>query len=275
MPWSWHADLDALIDWSRQNGFTAIDLLATGDRDLAKVIEAGLRVGSVDLPDWRGMLATDANRRKEAVARNSEYVRACGRAGRVNHFTLMIPEDKDLPRAENFSLMVESYRQLMPVFEEARAKLVIEGWPGPGALCCTPENLRAFFHECPSYNFGVNYDPSHLIRMGIDPIRFLQEFSGRIFHVHGKDTEIMTEELYEFGTELPPTFEKPIPWGHMHWRYCAPGHGTMRWRCAFSILHERGYKGCVSVELEDVHFNGAEDSEKKGLLVSGQFLSGC
>lgn len=46
--------------------------------------------------------------------------------------------------------MVESFGELVPVLEANDARLVIEGWPGPGALCCTPEGYRAAFKELPS-----------------------------------------------------------------------------------------------------------------------------
>jgi sugar phosphate isomerase/epimerase len=271
----WQRDLSSLLNWARDNDFEFLDLLATGDEEAAKVIHSRLRLGSVDLPDFSGMLSASSERRAEAVARNSAYIRACARVGRLNHFTIMIPEDKTLSRSENFGYMIDSYRQLAPVVEEAGAKLVIEGWPGPGVLCCTPETLRCFFHECPTYNFGINYDPSHLIRMGIDPIRFLHEFGSRVFHIHGKDTELLADELYDLGTELAPTFEKPPVFGGGHWRYTLPGHGQMRWSCAFSLLRERGYKGSVSIELGDARFNGSEEGEKEGLLLAAQFLSGC
>lgn len=271
----WNKDLDSLLQWSRDSGFQSLDLLATGETEAAKVLATGLRLGSVDLPDWDGMISPNPERRNQAIATNSAYIRACGKIGRMNHVAIMIPEDKTLPRTENFIFMVESYRQLAPVFEEARAKLVIEGWPGPGVLCCTPENLRTFFHECPTFNFGVNYDPSHLIRMGIDPIRFLQEFGARVFHVHAKDTEIRNEQLYDYGTEIPASFEKPPAYGGGHWRYTLPGHGTMRWQHALSILHDRGYKGSISIEMEDARFNGTEEGEKTGLLHAAQFLTSC
>ena len=122
---------------------------------------------------------------------------------------------------------------------------------------------------------GINYDPSHLIRQGIDPIRFLREFGGRVFHVHGKDTELLPENLYEYGHEQPPTFGKRFRYGAMAWRYTIPGHGVMRWSEAFGILEGLGYAGCVSIELEDANFNGDEETEKLGILQGIRFLSGC
>ena len=122
---------------------------------------------------------------------------------------------------------------------------------------------------------GINYDPSHLIRMNIDPLRFLGEFGDRVYHVHGKDTAILTENLYEFGSEQPPTFAKPAPYSGMHWRYTIPGHGVTRWVEVFRQLESRGYNGCVSIELEDANFYRQAEAEQAGILAGASFLTGC
>ena len=67
----------------------------------------------------------------------------------------------------------------------------VGGWPGGAphfaSLVCTPETVRSFIKDV-GPAAGLNYDPSHLIRLGIDPIRFLREFVGHVYHVHGKDS---------------------------------------------------------------------------------------
>ena len=271
----WQQDLDGLIAWTRENDLEAIDLNTDGDRTAKPVVDAGLRVGSVDLRVRNSMMSPDKAKRADAVAQNTDYIRGCASAGPINHFVVMTPEDPGLPRAENFGYAVESFSQLIPVLEESNSHLSIEGWPGPGALCCTPEAFRAFFKECPSKAMGINYDPSHLIRQGIDPLRFLREFGNRVVHVHGKDTEFLAENLYEFGSEQPPTFAKRIRYGSLHWRYTVPGHGVTRWGEVFRILEDHGYEGCVSIELEDANFNGSRDTEQFGILQGAHFLVGC
>ena len=236
---------------------------------------AGLKSGSVDLLEWQGMLSLDAGKRRATVARNRDYIEECAASGPLNHSVVMLPEDPDAPPQAVFEAMVESYTELAPALEASNAKIVIEGWPGPGALCCTPESYRAFFEACPSPALGVNYDPSHLLRMGIDPLRFLEEFIGRVYHVHAKDTEIFDELRYEYGTEQKPLFATAPGFGGPFWRYTIPGHGVMRWKRAFALLAEAGYQGCVCVELEDRFFNGSEETEKAGLLASRHFLESC
>ena len=220
------------------------------------------------------MISPDAATRSKAIDTNTDYIRACAAYGPVNYFLVMLPQKPELPRHENFGYMVESFGQLAPVLEEHDARIVIEGWPGPGALCCTPEGYRALFQAVPSKAMGVNYDASHLLRMGIDPLRFLREFGDRVYHAHGKDTDLLAENLYEYGHEQPPTFGKPISFGNMAWRYTIPGQGVVRWGEAFRLLQEQGYAGCVSIELEDANFNGATASEQLGILQGARFLAG-
>ncbi len=272
---AWSHDLTGLIAWAKENNFGALDVKG-GAEQVTAVSEAGLKVGSVDLPEWQGMLSLDADKRRDAVARNRDTIEAWAAArAPLNYFVVMLPEDPHAPPQEVFRAMVESYGELAEALEAHDAKVVIEGWPGPGALCCTPESYRAFFEACPSPAMGVNYDPSHLLRMGIDPLRFLDEFVGRVFHVHAKDTEVFDEARYEYGTEQKPLFAEKLRFGGPFWRYTVPGHGVMRWKRAFEMLAEAGYQGCVCTELEDRFFNGTEETEKAGLLASRHFLESC
>jgi sugar phosphate isomerase/epimerase len=269
----WHQDVPGLIAWAKANGIEGLDLGPDADVTGPQVKAAGLRIGSVDLRVWQGMLSPEAATRQQAVKDNAEHIARCAALGPLNHFVVMLPEQPERPRAENFGYMIESFTALAPVFERHAARLVIEGWPGPGALCCTPEGYRRFFEAVPSPAMGINYDPSHLLRMGIDPVRFLVEFASRVYHVHGKDTELMPEHLYEFGHEQPATFAAPLAYGGHSWRYTIPGHGQVRWGEILAGLQAHGYQGQISIELEDVSFNGTEAGEKAGLLAGAAFLS--
>jgi sugar phosphate isomerase/epimerase len=274
----WQSDLAQAATWTAANSFGAIDLPCDRIEDIKTLAKNGLKVGSVDLSAWGGfqaLLSPDSAQRSSAVKAAQATIEKGSAAGAGIFFTLMLPEKPELPRAENFKYMVESYTALVPTLEKCGAKLVVEGWPGPGALCCTPETYRSLFREIPSPVMGVNYDPSHLLRMGIDPLRFLAEFVDRVHHVHGKDTELNSENLYEFGHEQPGTFTEAAPFGGWAWRYTIPGHGVARWTPIFTLLAHAGYRGMVSIELEDMRFNGSEEGEKLGLIKSREYLQGC
>ena len=272
---AWQNDLSALAGWARDNQMQVIDITGNPGPGWKAVSQAGLRIGTADALDWKGLLSPDAGRRKDAVQANLQHARACSIAGAKLLFFVALPEKPELPRKENFGFLADSLSALAPELEKLGTTLAIEGWPGPGVLCCTPEGYRALFKAVPSPAIGMNYDPSHLIRMGIDPLRFLEEFADRVVHVHGKDTELLTENLYEFGHEQPATFASPIWYGGWAWRYTIPGHGQMRWSRAFEVLKNAGYRGAVCIELEDSHFNGTEDGEKSGLISGARFLAGC
>ena len=170
---------------------------------------------------------------------------------------------------------MESFSALAPVLEENNARLVIEGWPGRGSLVCTPETFSALFEQVSSKAMGITYDPSHLIRMGIDPLRFLRQFIDRVYHVHGKDCRILDENLYRYGREIPATYAPSYAYGSYSWRYTLPGHGLTNWIEVCTLLHDHHYDGAVCVELEDHYFDKTDEATQTGILLAANFLSGC
>jgi sugar phosphate isomerase/epimerase len=273
--WSeWQKDLDNVIDWALDNDLNVIDVGGDADQIAGQITTAGLKIGSADFKNIHSLISSDPGKRRETVELNKPYIQACAKQGIRNFFTVMLPEDPSKSRAENFGYMVAGLEELVPILESENSFLVIEGWPGPGSLVCNPEGYRALFQQVPSASMAINFDPSHLIRMGIEGIKFLNEFADRVKHAHGKDTQVYPEAFYEYGNELPPIFGKPHDFGAMSWRYTIPSAGVFRWQKGLEILREAGYKGAISIELEDENFNGTEEGEKKGILTGAQFLAG-
>ncbi len=274
--WSnWQKDLPALAVWAKDVGFEVIDLGHAAATDIGQVRTAGLEVVSVDMIDWSGLLSPDAGKRRDAIARNSAYLKDMAALGVRVFFMVAIPEDPSRPGKDNFDLAVASFGELAPLAESLGAVIALEGWPGGPSfanLCCNPETCRAIFREVPSRGLGINYDPSHLIRMGIDHARFATEFADRIAHVHGKDTEIISENLYEIGLYQQSIFRKPYFCGGFAWRYTIPGHGVTRWSHVLATLEKAGFTGVVSVELEDADYNSTEQGERTGLTAALRYL---
>ncbi len=271
-------DLKALSQWAKGSGFDCIDLGKATQEDIGALRGSGLAIGSADLLDFGNIMANDAGKRKDVIAQNVAYVKEASKAGAKVFFTCVIPGDPAKKRAENYALALECFAPIAKAADESGSAIAIEGWPGGAphfaTLCCTPETYRSFMKDLGSKAVGINYDPSHLIRLGVDHVRFLQEFGGKVHHVHAKDTEIMPEAVYEMGLYQDSPFAKPHGFGAHVWRYSIPGHGCTRWVEVFRILKAAGFKGAVSVELEDENFNGSEDGEKAGLLHSLAFLKG-
>lgn len=274
--WSdWQKDITGLLAYAKSAGFSVIDLSGNPVSDVKQATEEGFRIGSVDLQAWGSLTTADTAKRKEGLEKNEAHIAACSALGAKNFFAVILPDDPAKPRKENFELLVEGLKGLAPILEKYDSKLVIEGWPGQGALCCSPETYRAAFKAVPSKSLGVNFDPSHLLRMGIDPVRFLKEFVHSVFHVHGKDCFVYEDMIYELGTEQPAAFAEGHGFGAPTWRYTIPGHGNSPWPTLLGILNDAGYKGAVSIELEDENFNTGEAGEKAGLKHSAEFLQGC
>lgn len=273
--WSdWQKDLAPFLAFAKDADLACVDLGRNGDVEGAAVIAAGLRLGSVDLLDWDGLASASAETRTAAAARNAAYIQAAAKAGARNFFAVVFPDNAVKDRKAQYDHAVAGYSLLKDVLRDNNSYIVLEGWPGNNALVIAPESYRRFMADCAA-PIAVNYDPSHLIRLGIDPIRFLREFAPKVQHVHGKDTELYAENVYEFGNELAPIVGKSHGFGSYNWRYTIPGHGQMRWREAFGILAAAGYKGCVSIELEDENYNGTTAGEHLGIRVGAQFLAGC
>ncbi len=260
--------------WATAHGFNCIDVGANRLPQVPAFQQGGLPIGTIDLfgPEWFGMMSADAGKRKATVALAQKMIRDSAAAGVKLFFIVMLAEDEKLPRKETFGYMVETYGALRDVLKETKTKLSIEGWPGCNAQCCTPESYRAFLKEMNSPAYGINYDPSHLLRMGIDPLRFIAEFAPHVVHVHGKDTFIDAERLYNLGTEQAPVFAEGLPWGGPFWRYTIPGAGAAPWTKIFTVLKSANFGGYVSIELEDVDYNGTVDGEKRGFLAARDFL---
>jgi sugar phosphate isomerase/epimerase len=96
-------------------------------------------------------------------------------------------------------------------------------------------------------NFGFNYDPSHLGYQGVDYVKFLHEFSEKIFHVHMKDVgwSIVPAEAGVFGGHTE--FGSP----GRYWDFRSLGHGNIDFEEIIRALNRIGYKGPLSVEWED------------------------
>jgi sugar phosphate isomerase/epimerase len=197
-------------------------------------------------------------------------------AGARVMFLCLVPEDRTQKIADSLAVYRETFPAIAAACEAADVRIVFEGWPGPApsypTLGYTPETWRAMFAAVPSSALGLNYDPSHLVRLGIDYLRVLDEFKERIYHCHGKDTALLSEAQYRYG-HLPPALDKAPAFSEGAWRYCVPGDGVVDWGKIAFELSQAGYDGCVSIELEDARFWGSLEKEQQGITRAYQHLA--
>ena len=134
----WQKEIGALIQWAKANDLACIDLGKDADVAGKAGVHGRLRLRSGGPPPKQRLNPPHQATREAAVAENSRLIEKLAALGAINYFLVMLPEKPELPRAENFGYMVESFRQLAPVLEGSQARLVVEGWPGPCTFCCTP-----------------------------------------------------------------------------------------------------------------------------------------
>ena len=123
-------------------------------------------------------------------------------------------------------------------------------------------HFERIFEVLPADNFGLNFDPSHLYHQHIDYLGAVDQFAGRIFHSHAKDTEVNEWKKRWMGT-------LEGAW----WRYVIPGFGGIDWGCYVSALRRNGLADVtLSIEHEDSAF-GREEGFVKGLNYLRTFVS--
>lgn len=104
---------------------------------------------------------------------------------------------------------------------------------------------------------GANFDPSHTMWMGGDPLRSVDYLGEAIHHVHAKDTYLNADVL-AIASRLengPLDAVADRSWSHVTLGY---GHPESWWREFCYRLRMVGYDGWLSIEHEDVVIGRAE-----------------
>lgn len=291
-------EFDNIVLWAAKNNFQAIELAAwpvTSQRDFqARQIDPA-RLGKSEASRIKDLLArhnvtisalayydnnldADLRLRKERI----KHLRAVIKAGALLGVPLVgtfAGGRGDRTPGENMKEIGKVFREVTAFAADHGARLMIENCPMenwqrfglPGNFAYSPELWDALFTEVPAENFGLNFDPSHLYWLGIDPIAAAQEYARKIFHMHAKDTEILAADRQRFGV-----FGRqidPIPWQSGWWRYRIPGMGEIDWGRLIAVVQEHGYDYVLSIEHEDPVWSGSEEKIKQGLLLGRNHLS--
>jgi sugar phosphate isomerase/epimerase len=147
---------------------------------------------------------------------------------------------------------------------------VMEGWHPdgyPGNLAYSPELWEWMF----SLGLYLNYDPSHLCWIGIDPVAAVRPYVDRIPHAQAKDIELFPDRRNHYGY-YGKAVARDDPWDVGWWRYRVPGLGQVDWVRLIDALYEGGFDGVLSVEHEDPVWGGSEDRVEIGLEVAHRTL---
>ena len=144
---------------------------------------------------------------------------------------------------------------LIPYWKEAGAfaeahgvtKLAFEMHPGFSVY--NPETLLKL-RKAVGPVIGCNFDPSHIIWQGMDPVAAIRELEGAIYHCHAKDTKVDKYNTAKNGVLDTKHYGDEI---HRSWVFRSVGYGNdmQYWRDMISNLRLTGYDYVLSIEHED------------------------
>jgi sugar phosphate isomerase/epimerase len=146
---------------------------------------------------------------------------------------------------DGFNTIVKLWEPILDVMKENGVVFALEVHPGEIAFdyYSTEKLLKKFEHRP---EFGLNFDPSHLIWQGIKPDLFLKDFIHKVYHVHMKDAAVTLDGRSGL-------LGSHIDFGDLRrgWNFRSLGHGDVNFEEIIRVLNAYGYEGPLSVEWED------------------------
>lgn len=287
--------LDQIAEWAATQGFAALEVAAwprSVDRpyvaEHVNVREFSSRGADElnELFDRHGLTLSslayyDNNLHPDPEVREAvhEHVRACIDAAALAGIPTVgtfIGRDWTRSVSANMKQAEVIFRDHVDYAGEKGVKIIIEnctmeGWHPDGYPCnlaYSPELWEWMF----SLGLYLNYDPSHLVWMGIDPVAVIAPYVDRIAHMQAKDIEVMPEQRNRYGWPGVAVNRESDPWKVGWWRYRVPGRGEVPWSRVLDTLSEGGFSGVVSVEHEDPVWGGSSDKIKAGLQIARRTL---
>jgi sugar phosphate isomerase/epimerase len=173
------------------------------------------------------------------------------------HMLYSFPPVSDEMIEDGFKFFADMWNPILDVFDECGVKFALEVHPTEIAfdIITAKKALEAVGNR---EAFGFNFDPSHLHWQMVDPVRFIQEFPDRIYHVHMKDAAIQLDG-YSGILASHLNFGKP----GRGWDFRSLGRGGVDFEEIIRMLNQIGYQGPLSVEWEDSgmdRLHGAEEA---------------
>lgn len=191
----------------------------------------------------------------------------------LNNVNTFIGRDWTKTIEDNWDRFLKVWKPMVAFAAEQKINIGIENcpmlftndeWPGGKNLAHSPVIWRRMFNDITDKNFGLNYDPSHLVWQQMDWIKPVREFKDRIFHIHAKDVLLNRTALKDCGILATP-LKYHLP--------RIPGFGEIDWHKFVGVLREVDYRGPICVEVEDDTFGKTLDGRKLALKVAYNVLS--
>lgn len=161
------------------------------------------------------------------------------------HLLYSFPPVPESMLEDGFQQFADRWNPILDVFDECGVKFALEVHPTEIAFDIHTAQ-RALEAVGNREAFGFNFDPSHLIWQGVDPVEFIRAFPDRIYHVHVKDA-IVTLNGTSGILASHLNFGDP----RRGWDFRSPGRGGVNFEEITRALNVIGYQGPLSVEWED------------------------
>nr|WP_174826410.1 sugar phosphate isomerase/epimerase [Rhizobium ruizarguesonis] len=268
---------EEVVDFAASAGFDAIEIdvgghIKTPDRVEAAVALARSRNLFVSSITYFGnQLDADRAKRNALRERTAEFAGAIGQAG-VPIFVIFPGRDDTASDEANYDDFADFANGLIAQTQPYGLTFAIENWPGPkdNFIGTTPKGWQELFQRIGDPRFGLEFDPSHLIRIGVDPYQAMEAVKDRIAILHAKDTAINRESLQAVGYH-----------GKGWWQYKLPGLGLIDWPRFLRQASGAGFDRTLSIEHEDAAYGwpgkdlaARKDGERLGLNYLRNVLSG-
>ena len=206
--------------------------------------------------------------RSRAAAEMMDTARAANRLGvgvvngftgsSIWHYLYSFPPVSAQMIEDGYLDFARRWNPILDVFDEMGVRFGLEVHPTEIAfdIASAERALQAIGNR---KTFGFNYDPSHFGYQGVDYVKFIHQFSDRIYHVHMKDVWWSNE-----GTEAG-VFGGHTDFGDIRrqWDFRSLGRGNIDFEEIIRALNRSGYTGPLSVEWEDIGMDrehGAEEA---------------
>jgi sugar phosphate isomerase/epimerase len=156
------------------------------------------------------------------------------------------PETTQILRWQWDERVLPYWREMTPFARDHGVRLCFEMH---GAQCVynveTLERLRDALGD----TVGANFDPSHLLWMGADPIAAVRRLGSSIYHAHAKDVRVEAEARENGRLDT----KSVTPVAGRSWNFVAVGRGqeTPFWASLIQTLRANGYDDVLSIENED------------------------
>jgi sugar phosphate isomerase/epimerase len=162
---------------------------------------------------------------------------------------------------EGYEYFAKIWNPILDVYKECGVKFALEVHPTEIAF-----DIITFGRALKALNnrpeFGINFDPSHLIWQGINPVKLIEAYPDRIFHVHMKDAAVTLDGVSGIlGSHLD--------FGDLRrgWNFRSLGHGDVKFEEIIRALNAINYQGPLSVEWEDSGMNREHGAKEAAAFV--------